>query len=252
MGRQVLALALGGALAFITGCSSGDDVYIKTGSTKSAATCELAAGEDVCARNWDDLEPERKPNALTFLDAAASLAAHTQSSLAVLDQACTEILVSIGAPTPTPPADASLAERAEVICSAASAAITERKHATFQLEEAPRTCTPVPLPSCLPAGERRRLCDAPEIELVPIGAAADSDHQLASSIRNGIARIIGVMRGFEEVAALQREVVAVVGTGNLGIPECLMRTATALLSNSANDIEVAARLASAVGRSLGQ
>lgn len=230
----------GAALAVGIGCSSGDDVYVPTGSQQSALGCTLQSGEDLCARDWSEVAPEHRDEAIALLDSVAAFAGEAREMADETELACSEILTKLDISPPSIPSDATTAARVDAICDAATAAIDQRLSTppVLEFEVTQRgECTRVAAPACLPPGTQRVQCGTTAARFVAENAATNADRVFGLAIEGAVVRIENVAQR----ATLVMENGATVSTnmqkmGTLGLPGCLEDNTAALLKQGVDDL----------------
>lgn len=250
--KRFACLIAAGAVG-VAGCSSGDDVYIKsnTASSQSGLSCTLAAGEDVCLRNWDEIAPARRGEAITLLNNSAEFAGEAHEILGELDQTCSEILTKFEVDPPSVDAGATDAARVDAICGVAVATIQQRRSTPLSVDVKPGQCTSLSPPSCVSSDLPRVQCALPVVTIVADPNAGDGDRAIASlgssfaHAGNAKARLKLLM----DTASIL--VSAMEGGKALGLPDCLLTTVTSLVSTATGDAKEAAEISVELWSSLG-
>ena len=241
--RRVAWMTALGAAVMVGGCSSGEDVYIETGTVRGA-NCALSRGEDVCARRWDDLPDPTRTEVVTWLDAVTTYSSEARAMLDDVDAACTEMLAKLGIEA------AGIAEgspRTQVItarCGAVTAAIRLRKTTRLTVGVPLLPCTTLPVRSCvLPGSKPRRQCVPPRVTLEPTAPATDADRNLVLAIEDGVGRLVSV----DDRARGTIDLIAVITKpperdGRQALPDCLVASAAPLLSEAGADMKAVVEL----------
>lgn len=251
---RLLPLSLGSAglvLGVATaGCSAGDDVYVPTGATRSELACSLVPGEDVCERTWDQLDPARRDAALAFLDGVSAFSYGALTLVAGLARTCEDALYELGVPAPSVPSGAGPAARAETMCNAASAAITERRSTPFTFQVAPGSCAALPARACISSSTPRERCGAPDVDVVLGEDAPASDRELAAKLSRTFVGVFAadaeLRRSVEPSSAIARSISA-----TDGMPDCLVSTASNLVRDAVDDMTTSTNLLNALVLAIG-
>lgn len=221
------------------GCSSGDDVYIRSDTTtsQSSLSCTLAAGEDVCLRSWDDIGPNRRADAIALLNAAAEFSGEAHELADELARACEEILTKLDVAMPSIASDATDSVQVDTVCGVAVASIQQRRSTALTLEGEPSSCTGAAPPACVPSGSPRVQCVLPIVKLVADEKAPDSDRALAASIEGSFAYVVNVKYRLESLVDAAAALASSAADGKaLGLPECLQTTVSSLVETANDDV----------------
>lgn len=226
------------------GCSS-EDVYIHTESTRSGLSCQLAAGEDICTRDWNDVDPAQRTKTLALLGSVTSFAGQAQEMLSSIELACTELAgkLEIAVPLPT----ATVGAQATATCKAVSSAITKGRSGSWTVKGQPGSCTPTSAPSCIPTGTPRVSCTPASVTLVVPETATDDERALAAKVEASFAKILE-MKARLEVAVQTSGTFATNLDGD--VPTCVVPAMTTLVDNALQDVKLVAELTSTLAGSL--
>jgi hypothetical protein len=246
--RATLAslVTLGTAASFvclIVGCG-GEDVEIesKNGIAQSALKCQVAPGEDVCAKSWDF--PDRDhADVVTFLASTASYAGIAHDALERLNTACVRMMSDLGAARSMGPANASLRVRAESECAALAPTIM-RWHGAFTFTIAPNRCTEQPRPTCARAGSRK-TCEPAVVTVVFTSEATEADRIVGASLQRNLATVVDVKTQLDAASDLVSELALVPKVSTTKSTSCLS-TASAVVTSAKLDANIALHLASSI------
>ena len=241
-----LAFALAGAL----GCGSlaGDE---NAGSNRqsdtSARNCRpIDPGENICLRNFDEVDVTKRPGAIDALDRTTRSSDEVRELLVALDQACTDILdkhAISGAPEP----DAPSAARAH--CRAAARAIGVRRSSSFRVGGLSGTCTRLATAGCAPTASRIQ-CTATTVDILVPSSATDAERVLASALATSFGPIVGVRARLPLVEEAAGRVSR--STSSLSdLPACLIPPTVALFTAAIQGIGEAIELTDDLFGSLG-